>query len=122
MTFQAWWSGDDPPARHRRLALFARLQEQDPDLPVIFTTGHGDVAMAVAALRTVPQIFSKIAYSSAALIKSDCQSGRAAAALLWKIASFMALKRRAQNAFIGSSEFAIDCICMRLSAVGQTRS
>ena len=32
------------------LQLFAHLRGLDPDLPVILLTGHGDVAMAVAAL------------------------------------------------------------------------
>jgi two-component system C4-dicarboxylate transport response regulator DctD len=33
------------------LALFRELKARDPDLPVILVTGHGDVEMAVAALR-----------------------------------------------------------------------
>ncbi|MFY8048150.1 MAG: response regulator, partial [Erythrobacter sp.] len=28
------------------IAFFAALREIDPDLPVILTTGHGDIAMA----------------------------------------------------------------------------
>ncbi|WP_337157824.1 sigma-54 dependent transcriptional regulator [Pseudomonas putida] len=34
------------------LQLLERLQAQDPDLPVILLTGHGDVPMAVEAMRT----------------------------------------------------------------------
>jgi two-component system C4-dicarboxylate transport response regulator DctD len=33
------------------LELFRRLKAMDEDLPVILITGHGDVAMAVGALR-----------------------------------------------------------------------
>ncbi|UTL90141.1 sigma-54-dependent transcriptional regulator [Pseudomonas fluorescens] len=33
------------------LQLLERLQKDDPDLPVIFLTGHGDVPMAVEAMR-----------------------------------------------------------------------
>lgn len=33
------------------LALFQRVQMIDPDIPVLLITGHGDVAMAVAALQ-----------------------------------------------------------------------
>ena len=33
------------------LQLFSHLRGMDPDLPVILLTGHGDVAMAVAALQ-----------------------------------------------------------------------
>jgi len=34
------------------LQLLERLQAQDPDLPVILLTGHGDVPMAVEAMRS----------------------------------------------------------------------
>lgn len=34
------------------LDLFARLQAIDPDLPVVLLTGHGDVPMAVQALKS----------------------------------------------------------------------
>jgi two-component system, NtrC family, C4-dicarboxylate transport response regulator DctD len=33
------------------LALFERIKAVDPDIPVLLITGHGDVAMAVAALQ-----------------------------------------------------------------------
>ncbi|PLR27361.1 Fis family transcriptional regulator [Caulobacter zeae] len=33
------------------LALFERVRAVDPDIPVLLITGHGDVAMAVAALQ-----------------------------------------------------------------------
>jgi two-component system, NtrC family, C4-dicarboxylate transport response regulator DctD len=33
------------------LALFERVQAIDPDIPMLLITGHGDVAMAVAALQ-----------------------------------------------------------------------
>ncbi|MFC3127688.1 sigma-54-dependent transcriptional regulator [Pseudoroseomonas globiformis] len=33
------------------MALFRRLREIDPDLPVILITGHGDIPMAVAAIQ-----------------------------------------------------------------------
>jgi len=33
------------------LELFARVREIDPDLPVILITGHGDIPMAVKAMR-----------------------------------------------------------------------
>ncbi|SFK86887.1 sigma-54-dependent transcriptional regulator [Methylorubrum salsuginis] len=32
-------------------ALFERVRADDPDLPVILITGHGDISMAVAAMR-----------------------------------------------------------------------
>ncbi|EGD60705.1 two component, sigma54 specific, Fis family transcriptional regulator [Novosphingobium nitrogenifigens DSM 19370] len=33
------------------IALFQRLRDRDPDLPVIFMTGHGEVTMAVDAMK-----------------------------------------------------------------------
>lgn len=101
------------------LALFARLQEQDPDLPVIFTTGHGDVAMAVAALKDGAADFLTKPYSSAALIKAIAKAAERRRLVLENRELRQALKRRAQNAFIGSSEFAVRLRAM-LSAVGQT--
>lgn len=33
------------------LALLAEIRRRDPELPVVLVTGHGDIAMAVAAMR-----------------------------------------------------------------------
>lgn len=52
------------------IAFFARLREIDPDLPVILTTGHGDVAMAVAAMKNGAADFLTKPYSSADLIRA----------------------------------------------------
>ena len=101
------------------IALFAQLQQHDPDLPVIFTTGHGDVAMAVAAMKDGAADFLTKPYSSAALIKAITKAAERRRLVLENRELRQALKRQAQNAFIGSSEFAVRLRAM-LSAVAQT--
>lgn len=101
------------------LALFARLQEQDTDLPVIFTTGHGDVAMAVAAMKDGATDFLTKPYSSAALISAIIIAAERRRLVLENRRLRQALKQQAQSGFIGSSEFALRLRAM-LSAVAQT--
>lgn len=52
------------------IAFFARLRAIDPDLPVILTTGHGDIAMAVEAMKNGAADFLTKPYSSADLIRA----------------------------------------------------
>lgn len=52
------------------IAFFARLREIDPDLPVILTTGHGDIAMAVEAMKNGAADFLTKPYASADLIRA----------------------------------------------------
>jgi two-component system C4-dicarboxylate transport response regulator DctD len=52
------------------IAFFARLREIDPDLPVILTTGHGDIAMAVEAMKNGAADFLTKPYPSADLIRA----------------------------------------------------
>lgn len=52
------------------IAFFAALRELDPDLPVILTTGHGDIAMAVTAMKNGAADFLTKPYSSADLIRA----------------------------------------------------
>lgn len=101
------------------LALFAQLQERDPDLPVIFTTGHGDVAMAVAAMKDGATDFLTKPYSSAALIRSIAIAADRRRLVLENRRLRYALKQQAQSWFIGSSDFAVRLRGM-LSAVAQT--
>lgn len=101
------------------LALFAELQEKDPDLPVIFTTGHGDVTMAVAAMKDGAADFLTKPYSSAALIRAITMAAERRQLVLENRRLRHALKQQAQNGFIGSSEFAVRLRVM-LSAVAQT--
>lgn len=52
------------------LAFFARLREIDAELPVILTTGHGDITMAVEAMKNGAADFLTKPYSSAHLIRA----------------------------------------------------
>jgi len=52
------------------LALLNRLQQLDPDLPVILLTGHGDVPMAVEAMRDGAYDFLEKPFSPEALLSS----------------------------------------------------
>ena len=52
------------------LALFRQLRELDPDLPVILITGHGDIPMAVSAMREGVYDFIPKPYAPEALVAS----------------------------------------------------
>ena len=52
------------------IAFFARLRAIDQDLPVILTTGHGDIAMAVDAMKNGAADFLTKPYSSVSLIRA----------------------------------------------------
>jgi len=52
------------------IAFFAALRGIDPDLPVILTTGHGDIAMAVAAMKNGAADFLTKPYASADLFRA----------------------------------------------------
>ncbi len=52
------------------VALFARLRAIDPELPVILITGHGDIRMAVGAMRDGACDFLAKPYPAEALLAS----------------------------------------------------
>jgi two-component system C4-dicarboxylate transport response regulator DctD len=52
------------------IAFFAELRRIDPDLPVILTTGHGDIAMAVEAMKNGAADFLTKPYPTADLIRA----------------------------------------------------
>lgn len=52
------------------IAFFAALRGIDAELPVILTTGHGDIAMAVEAMKNGAADFLTKPYSSADLIRA----------------------------------------------------
>lgn len=51
------------------LELMKKVQEQDPDLPVILITGHGDISMAVNAIRDGAYDFIEKPFSSDHLLE-----------------------------------------------------
>ena len=100
------------------LALFARLQQLDAELPVIFTTGHGDVEMAVTAMKDGAADFLTKPYSSAELIRAVARAAERRWLVLENRRLRNALLKQAQEKFIGSSDFAVRLRSM-LSAVAQ---
>jgi two-component system C4-dicarboxylate transport response regulator DctD len=52
------------------IALMRRLRQRDPDLPVILITGHGDVAMAVQAMRDGAYDFIEKPFASDRLVEA----------------------------------------------------
>lgn len=52
------------------LALLQRLQQRDAELPVLLLTGHGDIPMAVAAMRLGAQDFFEKPYEPEQLLHS----------------------------------------------------
>lgn len=100
------------------LALFARLHERDADLPLILTTGHGDVDMAVAAMKDGAADFLTKPYSSAALIRAIFGAAAQRRLVLENRRLREALLGQARGKFIGSSDFAVRLRGM-LSAVAQ---
>lgn len=100
------------------LALFARLQERDSELPVIFTTGHGDVDMAVAAMKEGAADFLTKPYSSTVLIRAIARAAERRRLVLENRRLRDALLKQAQERFVGSSDFAVRLRSM-LSAVAQ---
>lgn len=100
------------------LALFARLQERDAELPVIFTTGHGDVDMAVTAIKQGAVDFFTKPYASGALIRAIAGAAKRRRLVLENRQLRNALSAQAQGKFIGSSDFAIRFRTM-VSAVAQ---
>ncbi|MFX5521971.1 response regulator, partial [Acinetobacter baumannii] len=50
------------------LQLFERVLERDASLPVIFTTGHGDIAQAVEAMRRGAYDFLEKPYATHRLL------------------------------------------------------
>lgn len=85
------------------LAFFARLREIDPELPVILTTGHGDVAMAVEAMKNGAADFLAKPYSSVHLIRAVRAASERRALALENRRLREELGRSAQSAILGTS-------------------
>ncbi|WP_373488394.1 sigma-54-dependent transcriptional regulator [Blastomonas sp.] len=85
------------------IAFFARLREIDAELPVILTTGHGDIAMAVDAMKNGAADFLTKPYSSAHLIRTVRASIARRALALENRRLRDEMGRSAQSAMLGSS-------------------
>lgn len=85
------------------IAFFAALRTIDPDLPVILTTGHGDIAMAVEAMKNGAADFLTKPYSSADLIRAVRAAATRRALALENRALREEVGRSAHSAVPGSS-------------------
>lgn len=86
------------------LEFFEAIQEFDPELPVIFTTGHGDVAMAVDAMKQGAADFLTKPYSSAALIAAIRRAAETRALVIENRKLKAQLREREDTGLIGSSD------------------
>ena len=86
------------------LQLFEALHEIDPELPVIFTTGHGDVAMAVAAMKAGASDFLTKPYSATALIEAVRRASSKRELVLENRMLREALRDRSATGLIGTSD------------------
>ncbi|MFN4020989.1 MAG: sigma-54-dependent transcriptional regulator [Erythrobacter sp.] len=85
------------------IAFFAALRGIDPELPVVLTTGHGDVAMAVEAMKNGAADFLTKPYSSADLIRAVRAAATRRALALENRALREQAGRSAASAIPGSS-------------------
>lgn len=100
------------------LALFAKLQQLDAELPVIFMTGHGDVEMAVAAMKAGAADFLIKPYALGELIRAVGRAAERRRLILENRALRDAFLKQAQEKFIGSSDFA-ERLRSMISAIAQ---
>ena len=85
------------------LALFDNLRKIDEEIPVIFTTGHGDVTMAVEAMKNGAADFFTKPYSIADLMRSVELAAQKRSLVLENRRLHDALKERAKDQIIGTS-------------------
>lgn len=88
------------------IEFFAQLRALDAELPVILTTGHGDVEMAVEAMKDGAADFLSKPYSSAELIRSIRIAAEKRALVLENRLLRSELGRRSHAAILGSSDAA----------------
>ena len=86
------------------LEFFAALRSLDHELPVIFTTGHGDVAMAVAAMKDGAADFLTKPYSVSALVDAIRRAAEKRALVIENRKLREALRDRAMPSLLGSSD------------------
>jgi two-component system C4-dicarboxylate transport response regulator DctD len=85
------------------LNLFDHLRRIDPEIPVIFTTGHGDVAMAVEAMKNGAADFFTKPFSSAELLRAVEGAAQKRALVLENRRLREALGERMKDRILGSS-------------------
>ncbi|WP_057884321.1 sigma-54-dependent transcriptional regulator [Tsuneonella troitsensis] len=88
------------------IEFFARIREIDPDIPVIFTTAHGDVSMAVNAMKAGAADFFTKPYTIERLARSVRQAADRRALLLENRRLRSQLEGKARAGWMGSSAVA----------------
>ncbi len=86
------------------LQFFGAIKQIDNELPVIFTTGHGDVAMAVDAIRNGAADYLTKPYSSADLFDAVRRSAQTRLLVIENRKLRSELVKREQPGVLGSSE------------------
>ncbi|MBQ0770499.1 MAG: sigma-54-dependent Fis family transcriptional regulator [Sphingomonadales bacterium] len=86
------------------IELFERLRERDSEVQAIFTTGHGDVAMAVEAMKSGAADFFTKPYPSGALIEAVRRAAEKRALVIENRRLREALRHNATTYLLGSSD------------------
>lgn len=85
------------------IEFFDLLREIDPDIPVVFTTGHGDVPMAVDLLKKGAADFFTKPYSTPEIVRSIQTGAEKRGLLLENRRLRSALSQRGKSDIVGSS-------------------
>lgn len=85
------------------IAFFERLQELDAELPVIFTTGHGDVPMAVEMLKKGATDFFTKPYATDQLLRAVAAAAEKRTLVIENRRLRSALNARSESRILGSS-------------------
>jgi two-component system C4-dicarboxylate transport response regulator DctD len=88
------------------IEFFARIREIDPDIPVIFTTAHGDVSMAVNSMKDGAADFFTKPYAIERLARSVRQAAERRRLLLENRRLRSQLEGSARTGWMGSSAVA----------------
>ena len=88
------------------IEFFRQLRERDADIAVILVTGHGDVAMAVEAMKNGVADFLTKPFSTTELIRSIRSAAEKRALVLENRRLRADLSRQSNKHFVGSSPLA----------------
>ena len=101
------------------LELFARFSEMDPDLPVILVTGHGDVPMAVEAMKRGAADFLTKPFATSALVEAIRRAAAKRLLVMENRRLREALRDRASAGLLGISD-AVQRLDRLVSQVART--
>lgn len=88
------------------IAFFERLRQIDAELPVIFTTGHGDVPMAVEMLKKGAADFFTKPYATEQLFRAVASAAERRTLVIENRRLRSALNARSQSRVLGTSQAA----------------